>query len=103
MVEKLSLEKDRKQRLSLMSPDDTSAPAPQLPDVSDAVTPAREMSEPVVMRAVCRFFTKGHCRWGSSCRYLHHPSVLEKVIMLYKSVITIATVCHSSFYPSVCR
>ena len=28
-------------------------------------------------KAVCRFFSKGQCTWGSSCRFLH-PGVLDK-------------------------
>ena len=34
-----------------------------------------------VKKPVCRFFTKGHCRRGASCRYLHHPGVHDKVII----------------------
>ena len=38
-----------------------------------------------VKKPVCRFFTKGHCRRGAS-RYLHHPGVLDKVIMPSKFI-----------------
>ena len=29
-------------------------------------------------KPVCRFFSKGQCTWGASCRFLH-PGVLDKV------------------------
>ena len=34
-----------------------------------------ERNEP---KPICRFFNKGQCTWGSSCRFLH-PGVLDKV------------------------
>jgi len=33
-----------------------------------------ERNEP---KAVCRFYNRGHCTWGTSCRFLH-PGVLDK-------------------------
>ena len=35
-------------------------------------------SERLEPKPVCRFFSKGQCTWGQSCRFLH-PGVLDKV------------------------
>ena len=32
-------------------------------------------------KPVCRFFSKGQCTWGASCRFLH-PGVLDKVSVM---------------------
>lgn len=36
-----------------------------------------EETEP---RPVCRFFSRGQCTWGASCRFLH-PGVTDKGIL----------------------
>lgn len=43
-------------------------------EVSDEEEKRPEESEP---RPVCRFYTRGQCTWGSSCRFLH-PGVTDK-------------------------
>ncbi|KAL1501343.1 hypothetical protein ABEB36_006678 [Hypothenemus hampei] len=43
-------------------------------EVSDEDDPRPEETEP---RPVCRFFSRGACTWGASCRFLH-PGVTDK-------------------------
>lgn len=42
--------------------------------VTDGDEKRPEESEP---KAVCRFFTRGQCTWGMSCRFLH-PGTTDK-------------------------
>lgn len=43
-------------------------------EVSDEEEKRPEETEP---RPICRFYTRGQCTWGSSCRFLH-PGVTDK-------------------------
>lgn len=43
-------------------------------EVSDEDDARPEETEP---RPVCRFFSRGACTWGASCRFLH-PGVTDK-------------------------
>lgn len=43
-------------------------------EVTDGDEKRPEESEP---KAVCRFFTRGQCTWGTSCRFLH-PGTTDK-------------------------
>ncbi len=52
-----------------------------------------ERNEP---KPVCRFFNKGQCTWGSSCRFLH-PGVLDKV----RSLLRIRDVYPGSWFLSI--
>lgn len=43
-------------------------------EVTDEDEVRPEETEP---RPVCRFFSRGQCTWGASCRFLH-PGVTDK-------------------------
>lgn len=43
-------------------------------EVTDEDDARPEETEP---RPVCRFFSRGQCTWGASCRFLH-PGVTDK-------------------------
>lgn len=45
-------------------------------ELTDEDEPRPEETEP---RPVCRFFSRGQCTWGASCRFLH-PGVTDKGI-----------------------
>lgn len=45
-------------------------------EVTDEDDIRPEETEP---RPVCRFFSRGQCTWGASCRFLH-PGVTDKGI-----------------------
>lgn len=56
-------------------------------EVSDEDDARPEETEP---RPVCRFFSRGQCTWGASCRFLH-PGVTDKgkLLMFYCSAFDI--------------
>ncbi|XP_071729189.1 uncharacterized protein [Rutidosis leptorrhynchoides] len=42
--------------------------------VAQAINPPTTPPRPTTNLQVCRNFNRGHCRFGSGCRYLHQPS-----------------------------
>lgn len=52
-------------------------------EVSDEDEVRPEETEP---RPVCRFFNRGQCTWGASCRFLH-PGVTDKGKKTIKGII----------------
>lgn len=49
-------------------------------EVTDEDDARPEETEP---RPVCRFFSRGQCTWGASCRFLH-PGVTDKGILNFE-------------------
>lgn len=47
-------------------------------EVTDEDDARPEETEP---RPVCRFFSRGQCTWGASCRFLH-PGVTDKGLII---------------------
>ena len=105
MVEKTSRTEDGEEQLDFEAEDGECCPEPEVPseqgevdgkkqdseknndngkkeiseeleegEVSDEDEVRPEETEP---RPVCRFFSRGQCTWGASCRFLH-PGVTDK-------------------------
>ena len=55
--------------------DDEGAESLEEGEVSDEDEESRK--ERLKPQPVCRFYSKGQCTWGSSCRFVH-PGVLDK-------------------------
>jgi nuclear protein NHN1 len=75
-------EKDEKDSVSIVEDGETAEQKEKERDeleegeVTDEDEVRPEETEP---RPVCRFFSRGQCTWGASCRFLH-PGVTDKGI-----------------------
>lgn len=68
-------------------------------EVSDEDEVRPEETEP---RPVCRFFSRGQCTWGASCRFLH-PGVTDKgkwliFIKIFLCQKILQNFCYKAFF-----